>query len=108
MLVLSRKPGEKVVIGGNITITVVELKSGRTRIGIEAPADVIILRDELVTEQEGRGLATGLKAEAARSLERDVNGGQVGADQGSPAFRPELMPAAAIKAPLRRLRRVPR
>jgi carbon storage regulator len=47
MLVLSRKPGEKVYIGNNITITVVEIKGNRIRIGIEAPGTVPVLRAEL-------------------------------------------------------------
>lgn len=53
MLVLSRKPGEKVVIDGSITITVMEFIGGRVKIGIEAPADVAILRGELVAGREG-------------------------------------------------------
>ena len=48
MLVLSRKCGEKIVIGDNITITVLTTDSGRIRIGIEAPDDVTILRAELI------------------------------------------------------------
>lgn len=47
MLVLSRKPGEQVYIGNNITITVVEIKGNRVRLGIEAPSDVSVLRAEL-------------------------------------------------------------
>jgi len=47
MLVLSRKPGEKVIIGDGITLTVVEVKGNRVRIGIDAPDDVRILRAEL-------------------------------------------------------------
>ncbi len=47
MLVLSRKPGEKLVIGGGIVLTVLEIIGGRVRIGVEAPADVRILRGEL-------------------------------------------------------------
>jgi carbon storage regulator len=58
MLVLSRKPGEKVVIDGGITIIVVEFNGGRVKIGIEAPADVAILRGELVAGREGTTLAT--------------------------------------------------
>lgn len=46
MLVLSRKPGESIQIGDDITITVV--KSGNNvRIGIDAPKDVTVLRKEL-------------------------------------------------------------
>ena len=47
MLVLSRKPGEKLQIGENITITVLEVNGRVMRIGIEAPGDVRILRGEL-------------------------------------------------------------
>jgi carbon storage regulator len=47
MLVLSRKLGEKVVIGPGITITVVETAGNRVRLGIEAPPHVRILRGEL-------------------------------------------------------------
>jgi carbon storage regulator len=52
MLVLSRKSGEKVCIGKDITITVVELKGDRMRIGIDAPDQVVILREELVNSRE--------------------------------------------------------
>src|SRR5579885_2925129 len=48
MLVLSRKIGEKVVIGGNITVTLVEIAGNRVRLGISAPQDVRVLRAELV------------------------------------------------------------
>jgi carbon storage regulator len=48
MLVLSRKPGEKIVIGGGIVIHVGEAAGGRVRIGIEAPCAVPVLRGELV------------------------------------------------------------
>jgi carbon storage regulator len=47
MLVLSRKPGEKICIGSDITLTVLEVKGNRVRIGIEAPNQVAILRREL-------------------------------------------------------------
>lgn len=48
MLVLSRKLGEKVIIGDNITITVLETNGNRVRLGITAPNDVRVLRSELV------------------------------------------------------------
>ena len=50
MLVLTRKLGEKVVIGTDITITVLETHGSRVRIGIEAPAPMLILRGELTPE----------------------------------------------------------
>ena len=48
MLVLSRKLGEKIFIGENICITVVDIDRGKIRLGIEAPRDVPIFRQELV------------------------------------------------------------
>jgi carbon storage regulator len=47
MLVLTRRPGEQIVIGENIRITVVSLGPGRVKIGIEAPPDVRIDRQEI-------------------------------------------------------------
>jgi carbon storage regulator len=47
MLVLSRKIGDKVVIDGNITVEVVKIHGNRVTLGIEAPASVRILREEL-------------------------------------------------------------
>ena len=52
MLVLSRKVGERLVIGGNITIVVSRVAGNRVTIGIEAPDDVRIVRGELKPERE--------------------------------------------------------
>jgi carbon storage regulator len=47
MLVLSRKIGEKLVIGDNITVVVSRVAGNRVTLGIEAPSDVRIVRGEL-------------------------------------------------------------
>jgi carbon storage regulator len=47
MLVLSRKPGESIVIDDRIVVTVVQIGGGRIRLGIEAPREVHILRSEV-------------------------------------------------------------
>lgn len=47
MLVLSRKPGEKILIGENVTVTIVRIGPNTVRIGIEAPRDMNIVREEL-------------------------------------------------------------
>lgn len=47
MLVLSRKPGEKLIIGDNITVTVNRVAGNRVTLGIDAPSDVRIVRGEL-------------------------------------------------------------
>ena len=51
MLVLSRKLGEKIFIGDNICITVVDIDRGKIRLGIEAPRDVSIYRQELLPDK---------------------------------------------------------
>jgi carbon storage regulator len=48
MLVLSRKLGEKICINNNITITVIDIDRGKIRLGIEAPRDVPVFRQELL------------------------------------------------------------
>jgi carbon storage regulator len=48
MLVLSRKQGERIVIGDNITITVVSMEHGRVRLGIEAPREIEVWREEML------------------------------------------------------------
>lgn len=47
MLVLSRKPNEKIVIDGGIVVTVLKVDSHNVRLGIEAPDQVRIVRAEL-------------------------------------------------------------
>jgi len=50
MLVLSRKIDQQIMIGDNITLTVVRVEGNRVRIGISAPRDIRILRGELASE----------------------------------------------------------
>jgi carbon storage regulator len=47
MLVLSRKKGENIVINENIVITVVEVRGDKVRLGVVAPKDVIVHREEV-------------------------------------------------------------
>ena len=47
MLVISRKAGESLRIGNNIRLVIVRLHKDRVRVGIEAPTDVHIAREEL-------------------------------------------------------------
>ena len=53
MLVLSRKLGEKIYIGENICITVVDIDRGKIRLGIDAPRNVPIYRQELLPLKAG-------------------------------------------------------
>ena len=47
MLVLSRKVGEKILIGDNISVTVVRVSQGIVRIGVEAPQNLPVVREEI-------------------------------------------------------------
>lgn len=47
MLVLSRKVGERILIGENISVTVVRVAQGTVRIGVDAPDDLQIVREEI-------------------------------------------------------------
>lgn len=59
MLVLSRKLGEKIVIGENIVVTVVKIDRNQIRVGIEAPHDIPVYREEILP-----GRSTGAEASA--------------------------------------------
>jgi carbon storage regulator len=50
MLVVSRKVGERILIGDHISITVVKVGSGGVRIGIQAPKEMAVVREELATQ----------------------------------------------------------
>ncbi len=54
MLVLSRKQSQRIRLGNSIVVTVVRVSGDKVRLGIEAPADVLVLREEL----EQRPVAT--------------------------------------------------
>jgi len=48
MLVLTRKVGERIRIGDNIVITVVRINGAAVRLGVEAPTNLVVARQELV------------------------------------------------------------
>lgn len=47
MLILARKPGEAIAIGDGIKVRILEIKGGQVKIGIEAPAEVMVHREEI-------------------------------------------------------------
>jgi carbon storage regulator len=57
MLVLSRKVGESVIIGGQIVVTVVRVDGEAVRLGIAAPSDVPVHRQEVYEEIQGSNRA---------------------------------------------------
>lgn len=52
MLILTRRIGETLLIGDDITIKVVGINGNQIRIGIDAPLDVQVMRSELLKESE--------------------------------------------------------
>ena len=52
MLVLRRKVGESIIMNGVIKVTILAIEGDRVKIGIDAPPDVIIVREELLNEAE--------------------------------------------------------
>ena len=64
MLVLSRKCGEVIVIGENITVTVLEVQGSRVKLGFVAPTDAPIYRAEIYERRE-HSLPLGAYVEAA-------------------------------------------
>jgi len=52
MLILSRKAGERIKLGDSIILTVMGVSGDKVRVGIQAPANVLVLRDELKPYQE--------------------------------------------------------
>jgi carbon storage regulator len=62
MLVLSRKVGQRILIGDKISVTIVRIAPGVVRVGIDAPDGVPILREEIKEQEpaeEAQGLGTG-------------------------------------------------
>lgn len=59
MLILSRREKQRIKLGPDIVLTVIRVSGDKVRLGIEAPADLIVLRDELeVFSPEERAAAT--------------------------------------------------
>jgi carbon storage regulator len=52
MLVLSRKVGESIVIGDDVTVTILEVRGDVVRVGIDAPRSVAVHRAELLEQRE--------------------------------------------------------
>jgi len=50
MLILTRRVGESLIIGENITITVLGVKGNQTRLGVNAPRDVSVHREEILNK----------------------------------------------------------
>lgn len=74
MLVLTRRPGESIVIGNGIKLTVVNVGPGRVKIGIEAPPHVRIDREEVharIQQEQATDVLAAVSATAAGAADAD-------------------------------------
>jgi carbon storage regulator len=96
MLVLSRRVGESLVIGDEITITVLEFRGDVIRIGVDAPRHIQVRRQELLVElAETNRAAASPAAGAVAGLSRLVSGADKGPhDVAVPAEQPAEQPTA--------------
>lgn len=53
MLVLTRRVGESVKIGDNITVTILAARGNQVRVGVQAPRDVVVDREEISQKRRG-------------------------------------------------------
>ncbi len=65
MLVLSRKRGERIQVGDDVVLTVIDVKGNRVRLGFDAPRERRIMRTELTEERETRAEPTMGKGDRA-------------------------------------------
>jgi len=65
MLVLTRKLNETIVIDGNITVTVVEVRGNRVKLGIVAPVEVPVMREEIALSLRERAQGSHVASERA-------------------------------------------
>jgi len=57
MLVLTRKVGERIQLGDNITVTLVKINGSVVRIGIDAPPEMVVVREELTKGKKSEQIA---------------------------------------------------
>jgi carbon storage regulator len=81
MLILTRKIDQSIVIQGNIQIVVLGVERDRVKLGIAAPADVTVLREELFNEEQ--------RNNAPLPLRRRTAGNNIAATHGNLALDPK-------------------
>lgn len=71
MLVLSRRPGESIVIGNQVVVTILEVRGDQVRIGVDAPREVQVHREEVFRQLEAENAqAAGSASRAQRMVAR--------------------------------------
>ncbi|WP_036830000.1 carbon storage regulator CsrA [Phycicoccus jejuensis] len=105
MLVLSRRPHEAIRIRHDIVVTVLEISGDKVRLGIEAPGDVQIHREEIYLAVRAANEEATARPGAAGDLARALGGGApaprgpAGPAPSTPAAPPAASPAPATPRP---------
>ena len=73
MLVLSRKPMERIHIGDSVVVTVLEVRGNKARIGIDAPEDIDVMRSELL-DRDSNASGNGSRATVGSAEPYDLRG----------------------------------
>jgi len=79
MLVITRKIGERVYIGNEVCITMVDTERGKCKIGIEAPGDVLIAREEILSIEKRESIRGNIREAKKRQATE-------GKDQDNPGM----------------------
>lgn len=98
MLILTRRIGEGVIIGDEVRVVVLEVRGKQVRLGIEAPMEVVVLRDEIFQRLNQENLkASSFLLHDLKEFRRSVNGKIKWVRQ--PADPPPQSPVVAINNP---------
>lgn len=107
MLVLSRKETERIRLGKSIVVTVVRVSGDKVRLGIEAPPDVLVLRDELhplehpvgVGEKHAQRAAAASASEAVPAPSSETGPDHITATETVAEFEVDLSTGLAVDIP---------
>jgi carbon storage regulator len=96
VLVLSRRVGESIVIGNEVTVTVLEVRGDQIRVGIDAPRSVQVHREEVFRQLEAENTSAADAAARTRQLVARMPGAAAapGSAPQRPTVRPEQDPDA--------------
>jgi carbon storage regulator len=74
MLIITRRPGEKIMLGDEITVEVMEIVGNSVRVGIQAPRSIPVYREEIwnALREENRAAADSAPADLPVASERDA------------------------------------
>lgn len=73
MLILSRKTNEKICIGENITLTIIEVRGDQVKIGVDAPKDIKVFRHEVFTAIQSENKAAAVADSSSLTALSSIN-----------------------------------